>query len=824
MAIRRPTRPRGPARLSPQLTKQYQSPGDQKIIETARKRFEQARTADTNQRQRELEDLQFYAGEQWPADVLLSRQGLPGNAVSGQPPVPARPSLTIDKTRQPVRSVLNEERQSELGVEIVASNDFGDTESAVSDEEIELREGLVRRVQRESQAPDARSWAFARAVIAGRGYWRVVTKYAPRSMDQDIKVERIYNQACVTLDPTHEQPDGSDAEWGFIWTDVPLDRYKRDYPKAYDGRRNALSGLGNQDWRQLGDELPNWFTGDGDSRAVRVGEYWYVDLQPVTLVQLDNGTMIDQRDVDEATHVLAEDEDGETITRPDTERLIKWVKLDGVQVLEKTDWPGQYIPIVKVVGEELQPYDSERRAEGMIRPARDSQRGFNVMVSKLVEQIGLSPIPPWMIPEGGDEGYETEYALSTTRTLPALHFRPTTGGDNPQPLPPPTRTSITTDISAIGAAIKTFDDGILSTTAVPDVSLGNIDPALKRAGNAGIQQALTQARQGTSHYLDNLARSIRYEGMIVNDLLYPLFPPGRLARMVAKSGDSVTVPIGQHVIKHPETQQFTTTLPPQNGTPPQPVTAATTGAKLYTLTKDASFQVTIKVTKNYETRRQAQESMLSELVQADPQLMTVIGDLLFKYSDGEGHQELEERLKAVLVPPVQAMLQANGSTVVPPQVQAQIAQLTAKLQQAMQVIQGKQVEQQAMLAKAKLDNQTKVKVAWIGALANLSAVDAKVDAENARTTVDAEQEGALHALDLKADLMSQAADRLHERLMQHESQAHAAGMAGVDHAHDITATALSGALTPTDADSTADTDQAQNTADTSAAPSAPAGG
>jgi Phage P22-like portal protein len=821
MAVRRPTRPRGRARLSPQLTK-AQSKADQDLIETARKRFEQARTADTNQRERELQDIQFYDGEQWPADVLLARQGIPGNAINGQQAVPARPSLTIDQTRQPVRSVLNQERQSELGVEIVASDDFGDTISQVSDEEIELREGLVRRIQRDSQAPDARSWAFMRAVIAGRGFYRIVTKYAPRSMDQDIVVERIYNQACVTLDPTHESPDGSDAEWGFVWTDIPWDRYKRDYPKAADGRRNALSGIGNQDWRQLGDELPNWFTGDGDTRAVRVGEYFYVDMQPMTLVQLEDGTTIDQREYDASTHTLALDEEGKDIRRPDTERRVKWVKLDGVQVLDRRDWPGQYIPIVKVVGEELQPYDSERRVEGMIRPARDSQRGFNVMVSKLVEQIGLSPIPPWMMPEGGDEGYEQEYALSTTRTLPSLHFRTTTGGDNPQPLPPPFRTNVSTDIQAIGAAIKTFSDGILSTTSVPDVSLGNIDPALKRAGNAGIQQALTQAKQGTSHFLDNLARSIRYEGMIENDLLYPIYPPGRLAKMISKSGEAVAVPVGQHVVKHPQTKRFVRQLPAVHGTPPQPVTPQTPGAKLYTLTKDASFQVTIKVTKNYETRRQAQETLLSELVQADPQLMTVVGDLLFKYSDGEGHQELEDRMKAVLVPPVQAML--KGSDAVPPQIQAQIAQLTAKLQQATQVIQNKTVEQNAMLAKAKMDNQTKVKVAWIQEVATLSAVDAKVDAENARTTVDAEQEGLMKILDLKFQKFSEAADRLHERSMQHEAHAHDAGMAGVDHAHDMTTTALAGALQPTDADSTGDADQAQNTADTSAAPDAPGGG
>ena len=277
----RPTSRRRPARSArPKLSKALTTGAQAELIELARKRFEQARTADTNQREREIADLQFYAGDQWPQDVLNARQGLPGNAQNGLPPVPARPSLTINKIREPIRQVLNQEREAELGVEIVASDDFGDAGAEISDEEIELREGLVRRIQRESQAKDARSWAFARATIAGRGYWRVMTKFAGKSFDQDIFVDRIYQQASVTLDPAHEQADGSDAEWGFIWADVPWDRYQRDYPKAVQGRRNVLAGIGEGDWRQLGDELPNWFTGDGETRSVRVGEYWYLELGP----------------------------------------------------------------------------------------------------------------------------------------------------------------------------------------------------------------------------------------------------------------------------------------------------------------------------------------------------------------------------------------------------------------------------------------------------------------------------------------------------------------------------------------------------------------
>src|SRR5260221_5805579 len=71
------------------------------FLKLARDRFDQEQTATKRQREREREDLKFYAGDQWPEDIrnLRKRQA----AANGLPPVPARPCLTINNTRKPVR-------------------------------------------------------------------------------------------------------------------------------------------------------------------------------------------------------------------------------------------------------------------------------------------------------------------------------------------------------------------------------------------------------------------------------------------------------------------------------------------------------------------------------------------------------------------------------------------------------------------------------------------------------------------------------------------------------------------------------------------------
>ncbi len=751
------------------VASRYVSDADKAFLELARKRFAQANEADQHQRTRELEDLQFYAGEQWPQDVINAREGQPGNAASGLPPVPARPTYVINKVRSPVRQVLNQERGADLGVDIVAVDDFGDETPGMSPQEIELREGLVRRLQRESQAADARSWAFMRAVIAGRGYYRVMTRYLPgKTNDQEIYVDRIYNQASVSLDPTHEQPDGSDAEWGFIGTDVPWERYKAEYGVVGD-ETNPLIHASDSEWRTLGDELPGWFSMNADLKAVRVVEYWYVERTAKTLVTLDDGSVLYDDEVPAGAKIIDR--------RQDIQKAIKWAKIDGVQVLDETDWPGQYLPIIKVLGEELQPWGSERRSEGMVRPARDSQRGFNVMVSKWVEQIGLAPIPPWMGAAGFDEGFEQEYALANTRALSALHYN--TVDTDGRPIPPPSRTSITMEIEAIAGSVKLLDEAIRDTTAVPDPSLGNVDSSLKTA--RGLKMLLDQAQKGTGHFLDNLARSIRYEGLILNDLLYPIYGarPGRLARVMDDHGETQAVILHKPFVPHPTHGRPVTVL---NG---QPITRDMPQAQLLTLTPDATFNATVTVTKNYDTRREQQEAFLTQIVESDPQQMQIVGDLLFKYNDGPGHDELERRYQAVLAPPVAALV--NGQQPIPPQVHAQMAQMQAQMQQLQQLadknktdLMKTQLSEQAESQRTAQTNQTSITKAEIAAAATTSVAQAKIDAENLRSYVDALETRLGKVLDLHMAKL----DQVHQMITQQADQAHDAGLQFAQHAHE----------------------------------------
>ncbi len=759
------------------------------LLKQARERFEQGQKATAKQRQRILDDLAFYAGgeHQWDAETLRNRQAQQG--VAGLPPVPARPCITINKVREPIHQVLNQERQSDMGIQLVPADDWGELAPPVSEEEIELREGLVRRIQRESEAADARTWAFTRAAIAGEGYYRVLTRYVPGKPqyydDKDVFVARIYNQSSVTLDPAHEQPDGSDCEWEFIGGDVPWDRAKREHPRLANGDRNRWANADDAAFRALGEEYPGWYTETGETKSVRIVEYFYTEWTNQTLCKLSDGRAFWE---DELPADFPEDQILETREVP--QKAIKWAKIDATQILEETDWEGPDMPVIKVLGEELQPFDNERRAEGMVRPARGAQEGFNAMVSKWVESVGLAPIPPFQMPEENIGPYGAWYQLANTRTLPSLPY--ISFDAQGRPLAKPERTNVDTPIQAIASSVQMFDEAIKSTTMVPSVQLGHSTDAQLKSGKA-IDSLKEQGLLGTSHLLDNLRRSIRYEGQIENNLLFPIYGrPGRLARMLTGENEPKSVRIGGSN-GQPTTGGVVGASPAgggqfhpgPTGTPPVPSMGAQPNAgpqgpppappKTYMLTKDANFNVIVKVTRNLDSRREEESSFVGTLLQANPELMAWFGDLFFKNQDGPGHDEMAERAEVMLDPKIQAMRAAKqqGSTM-PPEATAQIAQMKQQLDQAHQVMQQAQNELKLKGEQHQREQETKLKLAQM-------AHDQAIEIQKMKDASAL----AVARLTSAANVLDQTHEDAEEAIALAQQQQHEAEQNALDREHEL---------------------------------------
>lgn len=627
---------------------------DEKIIAEAIARFKLAEEAESENRQNAIDDLKFLDGDQWPEGVKSERSA------------DGRPCLVINKLPQSVQQVTNDQRQNRPAIKVSPFDDKADVETA------KVIQGIIRNIENDSSAETAYDTAFESAVKGGFGYMRVATGYAgPKSFDQKITIKRVSNPMSVFLDPHSREFDGSDANWGFEIEDMSRSEFKRRWPKA------KLSGSG--EWETYGASSPDWVKAD----SVRIADYFYKEFKDVELVLLSTGEVIEKSQLPEILPEGVSVKDERTAQIP----TIKFCKLNGVERLEETIFPGSFIPLIPVYGA-VDDIDGKRILKGIVRNAKDPARMYNYWKSAETEAIALAPRAPFIAAEGQLEGFEEQWNTANRKNWSVLKYKPISIGGTP--VPPPQRNSFEPAIGAISNAAAGASDDIKTTTGIYDASLGGRS---NETSGVAIQRRNNQAQTSNFHFVDNLTRSMRHLGRILVEIVPTIYDTDQAARIMGDDGQQRMVRINAPFV--------------ENGK-----------EVLYAL--DAGrYDVTIDVGPSYATKRQEAADSMLELSKAMPQLMQVAGDLMVKQMDWPGAQELAERIKKTL-PPGLADDDKNKPQELPPQVQQQmqqmngmIEQLTAKLTEANQKIETKSVELESRerIEMAKLETHATIELA-----------------------------------------------------------------------------------------------------------------
>jgi hypothetical protein len=472
------------------------------FIGTAMDRFRRAAESERLIRENGLDDLRFFAGEQWPDSVKKQRND------------DKRPCLTVNRLPQVVQQVTNEQRQSRPETKVNPVGDGADVDTA------EIMQGMIRHIDIASDAQIAHDNAFECCVRGGFGYWRYITEYADEmSFDQEVRCKRILNPFTVYFDPACEEPDYSDADWAFIVEDIHTEDYKKLYP---DSELASLDSFGS-----LGDSAQDWASID----SVRVAEYFRVIRETRTVCKLMDGSSAFKDELPKGAVIVAQ--------RETETRRVEWAKINAVETLEEQHWPGKWIPIVPVLGTEII-VENDRHLIGVIRYAKDSQRMYNYHVSAQTETIGLAPKSPYVVAEGQIEGYEGEWGTANVKNHAVLTYKPITAGG--QQVGAPQRNAIEPPIAAISAAIAQSSNDIKATTGLYDDSLGITHS--DRSGKA----VLARQKEGDTanlHLSDNLLRSIRHAGRILVDLIPKIYDAPRVVRIIKPDSTVEQIAINQ---------------------------------------------------------------------------------------------------------------------------------------------------------------------------------------------------------------------------------------------------------------------------------------
>lgn len=587
--------------------------------------------ADQSNRSEALEDLKFAAGNQWPTEIQNSRN------------LEARPCLTINKIDPYIRQVTNQQRQARPRIKVHGTNTSSNEKLA------EILTGVIRHIEVNSDADQAYDTAFDYSVRMGWGYFRVVTDYIrDDSFDQEIYIRPIDNPFTVYFDPNSILPDGSDADRCLITTVIEKKIFQEMYPDA---------DLGSFTYRGTGDDSAEWIMKDD----IRIAEYFYTERKAAKLVQLSDGTAVYKDELpDQAILAMA----GITIVseRESMRKQIKWCKLTAMEVLEERDWPGKYIPIVPVYGQQLV-IESKRKKYGLVRNAKDPQRMLNFWQTSITESVALAPKAKWLMAEGQDEGHEMEWASANIKSSPVLRYKQK--DIEGVPAPAPTRLQPEPPPAGILAASASINNDLQAV-------LGIFDPNQMPTGNLSGKAINGQQQQidlTNFHYFDNLTRSIRYAGKILLDLIPKIYDHERVMRIIGYDNQPELVVLNQRTVDDAGVTKI--------------LNDVTVG----------EYDVVMETGPGYNSKRQEAVANMMPLLAASPDLMKVAGDLIFRNMDFPGADIIADRLAAA-----NPLANVDEKSDIPPQVQMQLAQSKQMMEQMQQ-----QMQQMDMIIKSRAD-------------------------------------------------------------------------------------------------------------------------
>ena len=628
------------------------------VLATARSRLDMAIAALSESREDEIDDLKFYAGSpdnhwQWPADVLATRGAVQGQTIN------ARPCLTVNKLPQHVRQVTNDQRQNRPSGKVIPADDHADIEVA------EIFNGMVRHIEYISDADVAYDTACENQVSYGEGYIRILTEYCDENtFDQDIKIGRVRNSFSVYMDPTIQDPTGADAKWCFITEDISRDDYERMYPDSAPITTLQTLGVGDQN-------LSQWLTED----TIRVADYYYLDYDRATLnLYPGNVTAFEGTPEDKQLKAIY----GKPKRTRESDRVkIKYCKINGYEILEERDWAGKYIPVVRIVGNEFE-VDGRLYVSGLVRNAKDAQRMYNYWVSQEAEMLALAPKAPFIGYGGQFEGYENQWKTANTNNWPYLEVNPDVTDGSGGMLPLPQRAQPPMASSGLLQAKAGASEDIKASTGQYNASLGM--SSNERSGKA-ILARQREGDVGTYHYGDNLARGVRHIVRQLVDLIPKIYDTQRVARIIGVDGETKMVKID----------------PTQEEPVKKIVQDDIVIDKIYN-PNVGKYDVVVATGPGYATKRQEALEAMAQLLQGNPSLWAVAGDLFVKNMDWPGAQEMAKRFAKTIDP----KLMEDGDK--PPELQAaeqQIQAMGQELDQLHGMLQnvGKSIEAQDMQRK-----------------------------------------------------------------------------------------------------------------------------
>jgi len=602
------------------------------ILQTAKEDYEAAKSGWSMIYEKARDDLYFLSDEpnaQWIDKKLLkSRKN--------------RPIYTVDQLGQFIHQVSNDVRMNTPTINVIPDGNGADVKTA------DIFKGLIKSIEYKSNADAAYDTAVDFAIKSSIGFIKVSHKYVDEeTLEQELCIDRCINPQSILIDPSSIQPDGSDAMFGFELETMPLKRFQEIYPKAEPCN--------------FGDKPTDRVV--GDDAQITIAHYYKIIESTKEKGATDTGELVD-----------AEEGKEYKAKRKVSKRVVEHYILSGAAQLDKSIFPGIYIPLVPVYGEEVW-IDGQRNLYSLIRKSKSSQMMYNLTKSLEIEVLMKQPQAPFMAVAGAVAGFENEFADPSQVNV--LTVNPTDINGDPAPMPQRVQPPVLPQGFAAMAAESKED--IKATMGLYNASIGQRS---NETSGIAIQRRQQEGDVATFHFGDNLVRSICQVGRILVFAIPVIYDTARIIKVIGDEEEPKTIGING---EREEGQE-----------------------ESFDLAK-GKYDVRVITGASFTTQRQEAGAYYNQLIQSMPDLMPVIGDLVFKYQDTAGSQAISARLKKLVDPKLlNEEEREEDAEVVDPekeQMMQALQAMQAQIQQLQAELQSKQAETQLKAGELQIKNK-----------------------------------------------------------------------------------------------------------------------
>lgn len=578
---------------------------DEKILNTAKSLYQIDKEHWDPIFEKGRDDLDFLSDEddaQWPEREYNQRFKT------------GRPVLTVDQLTQFCHQVENNIRMNTPSINPIPA---GGGSSVVKAKVIK---GLIKKIEYVSCADEVYDTGAKFAIRCSIGFAFIDHDYVDDdSFNQQLLIKRCINPFVVYMDSATMESDGRDQNHCTVLEKMRVKAFRAENPEAeVSSFDETVEGRVYSDEEEI--TIANFFIKDTEEKIYE-----------------------------------AENNRGEKVTRTTKKVTINRYRMSGTQILKRSTFPGEYIPVVPFYGEEAW-IDGKRNLYSLIRKSKQAQYMYNLMASIETEVLLKQPIAPVMVPAGAIENYKEDWKDPSKAA--ALRYDQFDKDGNqlqaPSRLMPPQIPA-----GVVNARRESVDD-IKATMGLYNSQLGQ--QGAEVSGKA-INARKIQGDVATYHFGDNAVRSITQIGRIVVCAIPSIYDMEREIGII--DDEDKPKQMGINGLKLEEQEES------------------------HDLT-DGKYDVRVITGSSFTTMRQESAEFYQEVVKSSPELMKVCGDLLFENMDIAGAQKMAARMKKLIDPKL--IEGEDGGKEQDPQVLA----LQQELQQAQQLIQAGAQELQSL--------------------------------------------------------------------------------------------------------------------------------